>query len=134
MPLTLDEQLRYCKICTNRKMDFNTGLVCSLTMAKPTFDVKCVTFNLDEPEAQRLVALEKAATEEEATTSGVFSMEQKGIKKGVLGGIAMIAIALVWFFVGLAADRIFFYPPVLFVIGIYALIKGLADGNVAGGK
>ena len=33
---------------------------------------------------------------------------------------------------GLMADRIFFYPPVLFVMGLYGFIKGLASGNMAG--
>src|SRR5260370_33128427 len=32
---------------------------------------------------------------------------------GVLGGVLMIVIAIVWFVVGLAGGRIFFYPPVL---------------------
>jgi hypothetical protein len=131
--MTLDERLKYCKICLNRKMDFNVGLVCSLTNAKPAFEGTCPSFSLDQPEADRLIALEKAAQEEESS-SGSFAPEKAGIKKGVIGGIIMIVIALVWFFAGLAADRIFFYPPILFVIGLYALIKGIVDGNVAGKK
>jgi hypothetical protein len=47
---------------------------------------------------------------------------------GVLGGLLMILIAVVWFVLGLAANRIFFYPPILFVIGVIAVIKGLAGG------
>jgi hypothetical protein len=50
------------------------------------------------------------------------------VNGSVLGGLAMMVGALVWFFVGLAAGYIFFYPPVLFVLGIVALVKGLA-GN-----
>jgi len=50
----------------------------------------------------------------------------------VLGGV--IVIAVVWFFGGLAAGIIFFYPPILFVIGIAALIHGLATGNFAGNR
>lgn len=130
--LTIDERLRFCKMCTNRHLDFNTGIVCKLTGSKPDFDDKCSTFSLDEPEAKRLVELEKAATAEE--TQGGFTLEKKGIRGGMMGGIVMMVIAAVWFFAGLAADRIFFYPPVLFVIGVYALIKGMADGNVAGKK
>jgi len=42
-----------------------------------------------------------------------------------------VGIAAAWFFPGLAADRIFFCPPVLFVIGLYAIIKGAATGNLA---
>lgn len=44
----------------------------------------------------------------------------------------MMIIAAVWFFGGLAAGYIFYYPPVLFIIGVVALIKGIADGNLAG--
>jgi len=131
--LSLDDRLRFCKICTNRKLDFNTGIVCNLTGAKPAFEHTCSTFALDEPEAQRLVALEKAGEEEEMRGAGT-SLERKGMKMGVFGGVVMIVIALVWFFAGLAGGRIFFYPPVLFVIGVSALIKGLANGNIAGNK
>ena len=46
---------------------------------------------------------------------------------GVLGGIAMMVGAVIWFFVGLALNFIFFYPPILFVIGLIAFIKGLAS-------
>jgi hypothetical protein len=44
---------------------------------------------------------------------------------GVLGGVLMVVIAVVWFVAGLAGGRIFFYPPVLLIIGIVAVIKGL---------
>lgn len=133
MIMTLDERLKYCKICLNRKMDFNVGLVCNLTNAKPAFEGTCPSFSLDQPEADRLITLEKAVKEEEIS-GGSFAPEKAGIKKGVLGGTIMMAIAAVWFFGGLAAGYIFYYPPILFVIGLYALIKGLMDGNVAGKK
>ena len=63
---------------------------------------------------------------------GFFAAEKKGISAGVVGGLVMIAIAVVWFFGGMAVGIIFFYPPILAVIGIFALIKGLATGNVSG--
>ena len=65
-------------------------------------------------------------------TGGVFAPEKKGIEKGMTGGIVMMVIAAVWFFVGLKMDLIFFYPPVLFAIGLYAFFKGLVTGNVSG--
>lgn len=46
------------------------------------------------------------------------------INAGVVGGILMMLIAVVWFVVGLAGGIIFFYPPILFVIGIVAIVKG----------
>ena len=37
----------------------------------------------------------------------------------------MMVGAVVWFVAGLAANRIFFYPPVLFILGIVAVFKGI---------
>ncbi len=61
-----------------------------------------------------------------------FGPEKRGISAGVVGGLVMITIAVVWFLGGLAVGIIFFYPPILAAIGIYALIKGLVTGNVLG--
>jgi hypothetical protein len=47
---------------------------------------------------------------------------------GVVGGLLMILIAVVWFVVGLMGGYIFFYPPILAVIGIIAIIKGCVNG------
>ena len=69
-----------------------------------------------------------------AETEGSFQHEKAGLRKGVLGGIIMIVIAAVWFFGGLAAGYIFYYPPILAVVGIFGVIKGLAEGNMAGKK
>ena len=69
-------------------------------------------------------------TKEES--GGFFAPEKKGLQKGVVGGITMMAIAVVWFVVGYAAGYIFYYPPILFVIGLFGFIKGLVTGNING--
>jgi hypothetical protein len=46
---------------------------------------------------------------------------------GLWGGVAMMVIAAVWFVLGLYGGRIFFYPPILFVLGLAAMIKGMMD-------
>ena len=52
--------------------------------------------------------------------------QSSGTNWGVMGtGILMMVGAAVWFVVGLMGDRIFFYPPVLFVLGIISFFKGL---------
>jgi hypothetical protein len=128
--MTLDERLKFCRICTHRKIDSAIGLVCSLTNIKPAFESTCPSISIDQPEANRLIALEQRAKEE--ADAGTFAMEKKGIDKGVIGGFIMIAIAVIWFGLGWAAGYIYFYPVILFGIGIYALIKGLVTGNIAG--
>jgi hypothetical protein len=61
-----------------------------------------------------------------------FAQERKGIRKGVVGGLAMMAIAVVWSVVAWNFGYVFYYTPVLFIIGLYAFIKGMITGNIAG--
>ncbi len=46
-----------------------------------------------------------------------------------LYGVAMMIGAVLWFVAGLFFDRIFFYPPVMFVLGLIALVRGVFDGD-----
>ncbi|MBV8879989.1 MAG: hypothetical protein JO332_08505 [Planctomycetaceae bacterium] len=45
--------------------------------------------------------------------------------KAIWAGIGMMVGAVVWFVLGWMAGRIFFYPPILFVIGAVSVGKGL---------
>jgi hypothetical protein len=60
---------------------------------------------------------------------GHFGMERGILNAGVLGGLAAMVGAVIWFVVGLLNDWIFFYPPVLFVLGMVAMIKGIMNKN-----
>ena len=62
----------------------------------------------------------RRSRESAATSGGVFN-------KGTLGGLAMMVIATVWFFVALQGGVIFFYPPVMFVLGLGSVISGLVN-------
>ncbi len=73
-------------------------------------------------------------SDESAVDDGFFGPEKKGLAKGMAGGLVMMAIAVVWFGLGWAAGYIFFYPPVLFVVGLFGFLKGMFTGNVAGSQ
>jgi len=45
----------------------------------------------------------------------------------ILSGAGMMVGAAVWFVLGLLGGRIFFYPPIMFVLGAIALINGIAQ-------
>lgn len=60
---------------------------------------------------------------ESASTSGVFEAEAKMLNSGLWGGILMIVGGIVWLIVGLAINRIFFYPFFLIIAGIVVLVK-----------
>jgi len=72
-----------------------------------------------------------------APGSGYYDRQPPKEKSGwwgsMFGGVAMMVIAVVWFFGALLlADRIFFYPPILFIIGLITFCRGIFSGNVAG--
>jgi hypothetical protein len=69
---------------------------------------------------------------ESARHDGFFAPEKRGLDYGMVGGIIMMLIAVLWFFGGLVFGVIFFYPPILFLIGLFGLLKGLFTGNFAG--
>jgi hypothetical protein len=60
---------------------------------------------------------------------GPFEFERKGMDSGIMGGIGLMLIAVVWFFAGMAAGYIYFYPPVLFFIGLVAVSNALISGK-----
>ena len=57
------------------------------------------------------------------------SLEGKVWSGSAMGGLLAMLIAVVWFVGGLFADIIFFYPPILFIIGLVGLIRGLVAGD-----
>ena len=65
-------------------------------------------------------------------SGGFFGPEKAALRMGALGGLLLMVIAIVWFVLGLMIDRIFFYPPVLFCIGLFGFFKGLFSGHIAG--
>lgn len=81
------------------------------------------------PPAESMSARAQATSQ-----GGSFAPEKAGLRAGVVGGLLMMALAAVWFFGGLAVGYIFFYPPILFIVGLVGLLKGIFDGNLAGGR
>ena len=53
------------------------------------------------------------------------SLEHRVLNGGMAGGALAMLIAVVWFAAGLMNDWVFFYPPILFILGLIAFIKGL---------
>jgi len=46
--MTREQHLVFCKKCSNRKMDMQKGIICSLTEKQADFTEKCPDFKLDE--------------------------------------------------------------------------------------
>ncbi|HJZ54974.1 MAG TPA: hypothetical protein VKE74_08435, partial [Gemmataceae bacterium] len=54
-----------------------------------------------------------------------LAFEKMILNSGVPGGLAAMTVAAVWFIVALMNDWIFWYPPILFLVGLAAVIKAL---------
>jgi hypothetical protein len=53
-----------------------------------------------------------------------------GVAWGKVGsGAGMMLLAVVWFVGGLAAGYIFFYPPILLIIGLVTAVSGLMGSS-----
>lgn len=81
--------------------------------------------------AHFVLAKQNREAAREADAAG-FGAERAAVSKGVLGGIVLLVVAGVWFYVGWQAGYIYYYPPVLALIGVYAIWKGISEGNLAG--
>jgi hypothetical protein len=83
----------------------------------------------DEADVPRLPRRKELIKRQPARRSGVAFEEGwfGSLNAGVIGGLLMMLIAVVWFVVGLMGNIIFFYPPILFVIGLGAIFRGLSN-------
>ena len=66
---------------------------------------------------------------EEEEKPDFFAMEKGILNSGVPGGLLAMIIASVWFFFALQHDYLFYYPPILFVVGLIAFFRGLTGSN-----
>jgi hypothetical protein len=67
--MTREEQLKFCSVCKNRKMDMHQGMLCELTNAKADFDGTCPNYDEDAKEKAKNERIEKEY-QETLTVSG----------------------------------------------------------------
>ena len=82
--MTLEEKLKACSICKNRKFSAKEGLICGNTGAKPAFEDECHDFDLDFTEQERLKKNTAELAEADHRRSGAFGFYIGFIGAGVL--------------------------------------------------
>ncbi|BAO77266.1 hypothetical protein [Winogradskyella sp. PG-2] len=63
--------LTFCKVCNNRKKDFNKGLICSLTNDIADFSEHCPTFDLDSSELEQIRVKVQSQIDDKYAANGV---------------------------------------------------------------
>ncbi|MFT6245530.1 MAG: hypothetical protein ACJA0U_002232 [Salibacteraceae bacterium] len=127
-------RIKFCEVCNNKGFSPQSGIICKLTNAPAAFETTCSDFNEDKIESGKLAEY-RASREIEEGKAQPFDFEKK-IANGDMWK-AMIAIfgSIVWFVVGYVfLDRIFYYPPILFIVGVVALIRGILKQKEEGKK
>ncbi len=61
-----EQSIQLCKTCTARKLDFNRGLLCGVTDAKPHFEKNCDNYNEDSEILQKIATKENEQEEDKA--------------------------------------------------------------------
>ncbi|MDQ2177363.1 hypothetical protein [Marinifilum sp. D714] len=122
--MTREEQLVLCKQCTNRKMDLQQGLVCTLTNEHANFENECPNFSSD-PE----VELTNIQTEVDENGEVIIHLTEEQVEKLrmeqnlpmaiVAGSFVGIVGAILWGMITVATN---------YQIGYMALAIGAGVG------
>jgi len=122
--MTREEQLVFCKKCTNRKMDMQRGLICSLTGEQANFTDECPDFNLDSTvkvELDDTEPIEQKAIRETLSDEVYQRLRlEQNFPIAIIGGIAAGVIgAIMWGAITVATD---------YQIGFMAIAVGAGVG------
>lgn len=94
--MTREEYLAVCNLCLNRKLDFNKGLVCSLTGERAAFEGECADFKRDESVEEPPADPSVITAEEVSYTLPEEAVEQLRLEQKLVPGIlAAVAVGLV---------------------------------------
>ena len=88
--MTREEQLKFCSVCKNRKMDMHQGMLCELTSAKADFDSTCPNYDEDAKEKAKNERIEKEYQETLTVSGWLAFFLWFGIGVGALMSCVMI--------------------------------------------
>ena len=116
---------------TSPQYGYETAASTELPQTNPYGDQSSFPYPASQPVGQQqphMSSLDAIAQNHQAES--IQKRHAGGVNGGkVLAGVAMMVGAVIWFFLGLMGNRIFFYPPILFIIGLVAFIKGLVGSS-----
>lgn len=98
--MTISEKLVYCKKCTNRKHDFQVGVVCGLTGEKPQFETECENYKFDSVAAVKVAQKEREKEILSGTVSGGIRFANYIIDR-IIFTILVIVAAVILAFAGM---------------------------------
>lgn len=103
---------------------------CKQAVRAPALDARPARARAEAPRAERPAEPRRAASPLEVARSAHATRVSRQIDNAQLtGGLLAMGGAAVWFVIGLQANVIFLYPPVLFLGGLAAVVRAYAGGR-----
>lgn len=125
--MTREEQLYFCKRCSNRQFDTKRGLICKLTNDYATFEVECEQYEAD-PTAIKDNDRWDAQINEREEKERTMGLAAIGIKNGTAAGVLITFGGFTWLVLGVVLlESIFLWSIGMMVAGIILLVKDRSD-------
>lgn len=70
--MTLEDRIKSCQVCSNRRFNPDSGLICGLSNEKPSFEESCPNYKEDTAAVEE-VANKKAEAEKPSEIKGLFA-------------------------------------------------------------
>lgn len=123
--MTRKEHLKFCRVCQNRKMDLQQGLVCKITGKIAAFDNTCHDYKRDELEEERL-RLQRLEI-----AGGIEDGDPTDFKKNKFNGQLFIVIGSLLFLVSIVLPFQFIIIPTgCIMYGIFIYRKGVEQEKI----
>lgn len=91
--MTREEQLQFCKVCKNKKMDPHKGIVCALTGERADFDGVCPSYNEDLQEVEKEKQKQRIEIQDRGISGWLAIFLWLGLGGGAIGSIAMVLMS-----------------------------------------
>ena len=122
--MTRKEHLKFCKFCTNRKLDLKVGLLCGLTEKIADFDNECPSYNEDSNAINQIDnedVLNVDDVKEKLSNENISKFkEEQNLTRGIIASIVIgIGTAILWGIITVVTG---------FQIGYMAIAIGAAVG------
>jgi uncharacterized RDD family membrane protein YckC len=89
--MTREEQITFCKICTKQEVDFQHGIICSITKQKTDFSETCPNF---ESDLEKLDQMESIITPEDIKQK--MASQGKRFANYILDFIFLLAFSFIF--------------------------------------
>ena len=71
--MTLEDRIKFCKVCRNRRQTLEQGVICGLSGEKPEFESQCDHYSVDEVAEKRVKLQEEAVEKSKGAISGFLA-------------------------------------------------------------